>query len=85
MSRRVNLVNCRQLWGGEEGLEAMERSTNLPISQEEPEVKLSHIAASVDKGVHMLLEQKVLQHSTLGHEPEKIEVAAKELHAGTQQ
>ncbi len=62
----------------------MEGGADLHVPQEEPEVQLAHVAASVDKSVHVLFEQQVLQHAALGHQPEQVEVAAKELRTGTQ-
>lgn len=56
----------------------MERCTNLLPIDKEPEVQLPHIPIIVAEGVCVLLEQQVLQHTTLGHQAEQVEVAAKE-------
>ena len=36
------------------------------------------MSTCVDKGVGVLLEEQVLQHATLGHEPEEVVITAKE-------
>lgn len=78
-SPRPHLVEGGQLGGGEEGLEAMKGGAYLLVPQEEAEVQLTHVTTSIHKGVHVLLEQQVLQDSALGHEAEQVEVAAEEL------
>lgn len=45
---------------------------------EEPEVQLAHVSVVVAEGVCVLLDQQVLQHAALGHQPEQVEVAAEE-------
>lgn len=62
----------------------MEWGANLSVPQEEAEVQFAHIAASIDESMHVLLEQQVLQHAALGHEPKQVEVAAEKLHVHTQ-
>ena len=61
----------------------MERRANLLVTHKEAEVQLPDIPARVDKCVHMLLPQEVLQHPALRHEAEQVEVASKELQGPT--
>jgi hypothetical protein len=56
----------------------MEGRTDLEAIEDEAEVKFLDIPVKVDKSVSVVLEEEVLQHPTLGHEPEEVEVAAEE-------
>jgi hypothetical protein len=56
----------------------VEGRPDLSSIEEEPEVQLPHVPVIVAEGVCVLLEQQVLQHTTLGHQPEQVEVAAEE-------
>jgi hypothetical protein len=82
IAAEANLVKRRELRGGEERLEAMERRADLLIAHIETEVELAHITSSIHESVHVLLKEQITQHSALGHEPEEVEVAAKKLCAG---
>ena len=61
----------------------MEGRANLFVPHKEAEVQFPDIPACVDECVDMLLPQEVLQHPTLCHEAEKVEVASKELQEHT--
>ena len=62
----------------------MEWRANLLVPHKEAEVQFPDIPARVDKCVHMLLPQEVLQHPALCHEAEEVEVASKELQGDTE-
>jgi hypothetical protein len=56
----------------------MEWCANLGAGHMEAKVQLAHVAVVVDKRVRVLLAAQVVEHATLGHEAEEVEVAAKE-------
>lgn len=55
------LVYCRSL--------TMQGRPNLLLPNKESEVQLPNVAVIVDERVRVLLEQQVLQHAALGHQP----------------
>ena len=79
LSSAAHLVGDTELGRCEEGLEAVEGCANLASTQVETEIEFAHVAAAVHEGMHVLLQQQVLQHAALGHQPEQVKVAAEEL------
>ncbi len=53
----------------------MEGRANLHAVDVKPEVQLAHVTAIVDKRVRVILQQQVLQHVALAHEPKQVVVA----------
>ena len=78
--RLSHLVKDGQLRCGEESLQSMEGRANLLVTDKEAEIQFPDITARVHKGVHMLLLEQVLKNPALGHQPEEVEIASKELH-----